>query len=445
VQNTFYVEILGSVSEKKFSLDELVLKTQELFKSEGMAGFVGFILRILDEKVSLELCGGQLREQWSKCCERTKWELHQLRKRRFRTSIGKIVIQWRSLKCRFCNKSVVPLREILGLKRYQSKTSELERVLTEVIIEQSYRRTSRHLGVIGQIPIPKSTAHRWVMESDCDELKIPEMPLDIVLGDGTAFKGRNLGKSGYYKNQGDLRILMGITVEGELVPIGSWAGRSWEEIGEQIRQQYGANLPVAEVLLSDGELGLAEGLAGLANHQQRCHWHQIRELRGTLWKDKAPLKEKKQMQSKLAAILGLHLPETSHDSLSPEERNDFQKRMLEAEQKIDSMIAYFASKRYVHAAMFMQRAKNKLFTYVRLWLETGLVCPRVSSWIERLMREIARRLKRIAFGWSNQGAAKMTRILIKRITSAKQWNAYWQNRFQISGDVVLLFRGVAVK
>jgi hypothetical protein len=445
VQNTFYVEILGSISEKKFSLDELVIRTQELFKSEGMPAFVGLILRLLDEKVSLELCEGRLREEWSKCCDRTKWELHQLRKRRFRTSIGKVVIRWRSLKCRFCNKSVVPLREILGLKAYQSKTSELEKVLTEIIIEQSYRRTSRHLGVIGQVPIPKSTAHRWIMESDCDELKMPDKPFDIVIGDGTAFKGRNLGKTGYYKNQGDLRVLMGITSDGKLVPIGSWAGRSWDEIGQEVREQIVHGEPLAQVLLSDGELGLAEGLSGLADHQQRCHWHQVRELRGTLWKDKAPLKEKKQMQSKLAAILALHLPETEHDSITPEDRDDLQKRVLEAEQKIDSMITYFSKKRYVHAAMFIQRAKNKLFTYVRLWLQTGLVCPRVSSWIERLMREIARRLKRIAFGWSNKGASKMTRILIKRITSAAQWNSYWQNRFQISGNIILSFRGVSVK
>jgi hypothetical protein len=41
-----------------------------------------------------------------------------------------------------------------------------------------------------------------------------------------------------------------------------------------------------------------------------------------------------------------------------------------------------------------------MFDYVRRWLRTAVVTPGVSSLIERLMREIGRRLKRMAFGWS---------------------------------------------
>jgi hypothetical protein len=37
-----------------------------------------------------------------------------------------------------------------------------------------------------------------------------------------------------------------------------------------------------------------------------------------------------------------------------------------------------------------------MFSYVRTWLQTGLVTPRVSSMIERMMREIGRRIKKLA-------------------------------------------------
>ena len=40
MQDILYLEILGCVSDKGFSLDELVLKTKELFAQEGMAGLV---------------------------------------------------------------------------------------------------------------------------------------------------------------------------------------------------------------------------------------------------------------------------------------------------------------------------------------------------------------------------------------------------------------------
>ena len=36
----------------------------------------------------------------------------------------------------------------------------------------------------------------------------------------------------------------------------------------------------------------------------------------------------------------------------------------------------------------------------------------------------------------------MARIIIKRITSAGEWEAYWRKRLRISGNVVLVYRGI---
>lgn len=65
--------------------------------------------------------------------------------------------------------------------------------------------------------------------------------------------------------------------------------------------------------------------------------------------------------------------------------------------------------------------------------------------IERMMRELARRLKRMAFGWSEEGAAKMARIIIKRFTSADQWEKYWRDRLRIQNNVMLVLRGIKVE
>jgi len=65
--------------------------------------------------------------------------------------------------------------------------------------------------------------------------------------------------------------------------------------------------------------------------------------------------------------------------------------------------------------------------------------------IERMMREIGRRLKKIAFGWSEKGAAKMARIIIKRITSANEWDEYWKKRLRIEDNVILIYKGVKVQ
>ncbi len=93
----------------------------------------------------------------------------------------------------------------------------------------------------------------------------------------------------------------------------------------------------------------------------------------------------------------------------------------------------------------MIRASKHLFSYVDFWLATGIVSPRVSSFIERMMRELARRLKRMAFGWSEEGAAKMARIIIKRFTSAKQWDKYWREKLRINDNVILILKTIKVK
>ena len=68
MQNIIAMEVLSVVSEKGFSLDELVFKTKELFEEEGLAGFVALILRLLDERICIDLVQGKSRKNLSTCC-----------------------------------------------------------------------------------------------------------------------------------------------------------------------------------------------------------------------------------------------------------------------------------------------------------------------------------------------------------------------------------------
>ena len=76
-----------------------------------------------------------------------------------------------------------------------------------------------------------------------------------------------------------------------------------------------------------------------------------------------------------------------------------------------------------------------MFSYVRRWLKTGVVHPKASSMIERMMREVGRRIKKIGFNWSPEGAAKMARIILKCITSAKEWEQHWKEKLGFNGGV----------
>lgn len=438
MQNIIALEIVSAVSETGFSLDELVVRTKELFEREGMPGFVGLVLSLVDELICHRLVRGQSKWKPKPCCGHGRYEQSRRDNKQFRTSVGTVRITWRRLRCTKCGKSFIPLMEFLGLERYQSKTAELERMVAEVVSEQSYRRTSRHLDLIGEIPVPKSTAHRWVMQSDCDELKVDGKAVGIVIADGTGYKRRPDSEK---NNRGELKVVLGVDSTGTVLPIGTWSGDSWEDIGKQIKDNTIEWKKEGKILVCDGERGLGDALASLVEDQQRCHWHMPHDVNYAMWEDKAPLGQRKDMQRQVAGLIGLELPEEDFEKVSQEDKNDLLEKTKKAEDKLEELIAELAGKNYYKAATYVRNAKKKLFSYVRFWLKYGLVCPRASSMIERMMREIGRRLKKIAFGWSEKGAAKMARIIIKRITSAGEWEKYWNDRLRLNGKVLLVFRG----
>ena len=104
---------------------------------------------------------------------------------------------------------------------------------------------------------------------------------------------------------------------------------------------------------------------------------------------------------------------------------------------IDQLIGYFEGHGYEAAVTYMLRAKIGMFGYIRRWLKWGLISPRASSMVERVMRELGRRIKKIAYGWSDKGVTKVARIILKRFTNAGAWEDYWQKRMQIIGNVVI--------
>jgi len=164
-----------------------------------------------------------------------------------------------------------------------------------------------------------------------------------------------------------------------------------------------------------------------------------------MWQDNAGKTERRQTQKQLAAIIGIELPEEDFERVSDEDKKHLDQAVTEAESDVRKLIARLLDKGYQVAADYLIRASKNMFGYVRRWLETGIVTPRVSSMIERMMRELARRLKRMAFGWSEEGAAKMARIIIKRFTSAGQWDKYWREKLRINDNVILVLRSIKVK
>jgi hypothetical protein len=279
------------------------------------------------------------------------------------------------------------------------------------------------------------------VQSQCDQIDTGKETFDLLLADGTGYKRRPDQEIGM-NNRGELRLALGVNKSGSIVPLGAFSGKSWDEISSIIKGQRDADEPVADMLISDGERGLAQSLAGLCGGHQRSHWHLIRDLNYTMWQDQADKAQRRQIQKELTAIIGIEIPEEDFEQVLDDDKKALEDAVTGAERDVRMLIGKLLDKGYEMAADYLMRASKNMFGYIRRWLKTGIVTPRVSSMIERMMRELARRLKRMAFGWSEEGAAKMARIIIKRFTSAGQWEQYWRDRLRIQGNVMLVLRSI---
>jgi hypothetical protein len=210
---------------------------------------VSLVLRIILLMVDQVLVGHTRGRNDGSCCENPLYRVNRREEKTIYTGCGKLRVNWTRMRCESCGKTIIPLRNFLGLERYQRKTNELERIVTEVVSEQSYRRSSQHLSTIGSIPIPLPTLHRWLMKSYCDELNLKKR-VDTLVADSTGYKKHpQLDSWG----QKEVRVVVGVTKEGKVTPYGAWTNQSWKAIGSQIKQANHPNLklyfkPVAGML-----------------------------------------------------------------------------------------------------------------------------------------------------------------------------------------------------
>jgi hypothetical protein len=118
-----------------------------------------------------------------------------------------------------------------------------------------------------------------------------------------------------------------------------------------------------------------------------------------------------------------------------------EKAAWQAEKSLQKFIDDLVDRGYRQAAKYIFNAKAQMFSYVRMWLQTGPRQP-TSEFSDR--EDDARNRptnQKNRFNWGPEGAAKMTRIIVKRITSANEWEQHWKKKLNFRGTVKLSFEG----
>lgn len=349
---------------------------------------------------------------------------------------GTLRIRLQEVECVLCGARFCPLLDALGLAPYERSDEVLEKEVISAVIDTNYRRLIEG----HSLDVSLGGVHNFVAGNDIDELLGEDLELDryrAVLADGSGLK-----KMGGKK--GEMRVLVGITGSGYLEPIGSWVDTSWEEIERQTKSRIKTDPEQPPLLLYDGEPGLEHFLAGSLRAPQRCTWHARRGLYHAMWEDGHGKKKSRPHQDQLARIVAVEIPEGDYDQLSPEAIEAVREKYRDAKKDMNNLIEVLHQKNCPHAVEYLKNLLKGLYHQVDMWLATGIIAPKTTSRLERLFRELARRLKRIAWGWSDRVATKLSKMIMIKQYRPDLWKKYWLNKLGIEGHFDLWIQKVAV-
>jgi len=344
--------------------------------------------------------------------------------RRFSTVFGKLELPIRVAECCKCGARYSPLLSALRVGRYARNETNLEHEVIEAVIDTNYRRL-----IDGRsIDISLGGIHNMVVGSNIDETFQESVSVEdftAIIADGTGVK-QHRGR------KGELRAVIGITKGGRVEPLGSFTNTEWPEIErnikERIKEAESYNIP----FIYDGEPGLDDFLSEVAE-SQRCTWHGPRGLYHALWEDGLKKKESQPETDKIKQLIGIELPEGEFELLKEEDRELVKSRYESSKSEINELIRTFQDKGYRHGASYLDKISARLFTNIELWLKTGVIAPKTTSLLERLFREIGRRLKRIAWGWSDKAVTNISKMIMIRQYSRDKWEKYWKHKLGIEG------------
>jgi hypothetical protein len=182
----------------------------------------------------------------------------------------------------------------------------------------------------------------------------------------------------------------------------------------------------------DGEPGLDHFLADVAQ-SQRCTWHGPRGLYHALWQDGLRKKDSQPAIDQVKHLIGIELPAGDFEILKEEDKEPVKSRYEASKAQIQQLIETFRHKGYTYGAAYLENISDRLFTHIELWLQSGVIAPKTISLLERVFREIGRRLKRIAWGWSDQVATKLSKMILLKQYSRSEWEQYWKQKLDIKG------------
>ena len=228
-----------------------------------------------------------------------------------------------------------------------------------------------------------------------------------LYADGTKAHGHN-GK----KNE--INVVLGKDAgTGEKCLLALSVNKDWKETAKQVKGK-------ADVLIADADRAMRTALLDKALNYQLCVNHAIREVSIHLWKAQLPKQERKEIRSRLRAILNT-CRSSALKHLKDGDAERLQRRISKTLADLKQLAKELVEDGLTAAAKFLRNSANYTITFARLAMKR-ISIPYTNNLIERLMGEIAKRVKNKWMHWSATGLENLLNILLVRYCNKKLYS-----------------------
>ena len=299
----------------------------------------------------------------------------------------------------------------MGVEPKKRIINDLDLECAETATYLTYRDTKTVIENLTKAKVSRHRIHSCVQKIgayiDKERRETANQKVDLMYADGTKAHGID-GK----KNE--INVILGKNAKtDEKTLLGLTVNRKWKETAEQFNGK-------ADALMSDADRALRNALIDKALNHQLCIRHAVGDVGYHLWKAGLPKQERKMIRSRLKTIL-YTLRNSAHKHLKDGDTKRLQWRIDKTLAELKQLAKQLLEDGLTAAAKFIQNSANYMITFARLAINQIRI-PYTNNLIERLMGEIAKRVKNKWMHWSTTGLENMLNILLARYCNKQKYN-----------------------
>jgi len=365
------LQITIDIQNKKIPIQEL---------TSALKGLEAIILgKVLEEIDDILISSMQ------KGYGKNDYHRHSREERTIVTQLGKTTFTLTRVREKSTGKTFCPLYSLIEFDGKRLYQPDIAAIAVDYALSMSYRDSRRRLERMAESP-SHSTIWRRVQELSYES----EFEYDsFVSADGTKLHAQRC------RGKLEVKVIAG---EGVIVGV--------NESYRKMKERHNINA----VLVGDADKDLS-----CFEERQIDLIHVWREVNYKLWQHGVDLETRKKYVNEVKEIL-LRLK----NSL---DRPDLKERIKKAEEAVKEFVEEMDKNGFWRVARFFRRNMKSilLFAYRKL---NGMAIPWHNNWMERLMGEIAKRMKNKWMSWSVKGAKNLLNLLLRRYAERERYESF---------------------